>query len=371
VIKRLLTKIGAARCAGFLLLTTALVAGCRREEITVYRVPKEKEPELADTQPRIEWQTPPGWEEQARSGMSVANFSVPGDAGRQAQLSVMTFPGEAASELSLVNIARENAGLSPVSDEELAKLVETVNVGPVSAKLVDLTGAMKASSNAAPIRILVAVFARGGTTWFFKLAGDAGVVTAQKRAFIGFLNSVTFVESRGTRVRAAHFASTNAKRVPIAPDGDAGVSDHPLDKPSWDAPAGWREVPPTQMLLAKFVISGSDGKAEVTVSALPGDAGGVLANVNRWRVQQLGLSAASEANLSQLITALDVIGGKAMLLDMSGQNQMTKEKVRLISVIVPREEQTWFYKLMGDPAVAGREKTAFIKFVQSVHYPNV
>src|SRR5205823_12530256 len=61
-----------------------------------------------------------------------------------------------------------------------------------------------------------AVFARGGTTWFFKLAGDAGVVTAQKRAFIGFLNSVTFVESRGTRVRAAHFASTNAKRVPIA-----------------------------------------------------------------------------------------------------------------------------------------------------------
>src|SRR2546430_6430079 len=126
------------RCAGLFLLAV-LLAGCRREEITVDRVPKEKELELADTQPQIEWQTPPGWEEQARSGMSLANFSVPGDAGRQAQLSVMTFPGEGASELSLVNIVRENAGLPPVSDEELAKLVETVNVGPVPAKLVDLT----------------------------------------------------------------------------------------------------------------------------------------------------------------------------------------------------------------------------------------
>jgi len=60
-----------------------------------------------------------------------------------------------------------------------------------------------------------------------------------------------------------------------------------------------------------------------------------------------------------------------MLLDMSGQNQMTKGKVRLISVIVPREGQTWFYKLTGDPAVAERQKTAFIRFVQSVRYPNV
>ena len=139
----------------------------------------------------------------------------------------------------------------------------------------------------------------------------------------------------------------------------------------WEVPAGWQESLPGPPLLARFEIRGDGGQAQVTVSALPQDAGGLLANVNRWRVQQLGLSAASEANLSQLITALDVMGGKAMLLDMSGQNQMTKEKVRLISVIVPREGQTWFYKLMGDPAVAGREKTAFIKFVQSVRYPNV
>ena len=123
------------------------------------------------------------------------------------------------------------------------------------------------------------------------------------------------------------------------------------------------------MLVAKFVIPGQGGnKAELNVSQT---GGGVFANVNRWRVQQLGLSAASESDLPQLMTSLDVPGGKAMLVDMSGQNQMSGGKTRLIGAIVRREGQTWFYKLMGDPAVAEREKGAFIKFVQSVRYPNV
>ena len=56
---------------------------------------------------------------------------------------------------------------------------------------------------------------------------------------------------------------------------------------------------------------------------------------------------------------------------MNGQNAKTGQSARLIGVIVPREGQTWFYKMMGDPAVAEREKTAFIKFVQTVRYPNV
>jgi hypothetical protein len=36
------------------------------------------------------------------------------------------------------------------------------------------------------------------------------------------------------------------------------------------------------------MVSDPDGKAEVTVSAFPGDTGGLLANLNRWR-GQIGL----------------------------------------------------------------------------------
>jgi hypothetical protein len=362
-------KFGPRGSAIALLALVVLFAGCRRSEIAVYRAPKEKEPVAAGAPPRIQWKTPPGWVEQTPGGMSIASFLIPGDASRKAQLSVMTFPGEGASELSLVNIVRENAGLPPVSDEELARLVETVKVGQSAAKLVDLTGAMNASSNAPPNRILVAVLARAGTTWFFKLWGDATIVSAQKSAFLDFLNSVAFVESAGTDAGGAHFAATDEGRVPDARPSDLNASPASAAKPSWEVPAGWREVPATEMLLAKFLVGGNDGKAEVTVSAFPGDVGGLLANVNRWR-GQVALAPIDQADLEKQITSLDVMGGKAMLVDVSGQNARAGSKARLVGVIVPRAGQTWFYKLMGDPAVAEREKDAFIKFVQSVRYPN-
>ena len=95
----------------------------------------------------------------------------------------------------------------------------------------------------------------------------------------------------------------------------------------------------------------------------------MLANLNRWR-GQLGLKPVGQTEAEKLVASLDVMGGKAMLVDMNGQNPETGRKVRLISAIVPRQGLTWFYKLMGDEAAAGREKAAFIKFVQSARYPN-
>ena len=373
--KRFPEKIGAKRCGCLFLVTVALVAGCRKQEIRVYRVPKEKEPELAEAQereslpPQIQWKTPAGWEEQTPSGMGLASFLVSGDGGRRAQLSVMTFPGEGAGELSLVNIVRENAGLAPISDEELARLVERVEVGAAAAKLVDLSGAGNSSSNTPSNRILVAVFPHGGVTWFFKFAGDASVVSAQKPALLAFLKSVSFPEAAAPSSRPSRFVSTNVKRVPSGQSSGVEAADDSSAKPTWDVPAVWQETPAGQPLLARFEISGSEGKAEVTVSAFPGAAGGLLANMNRWR-GQIGLKAVSQAEAEKLVTSLDVMGGKAMLMDMNGQNPGTGQKVRLITAIVPREGQTWFYKLMGDPAVAEREKAAFVKFVQSVRYPN-
>jgi len=346
-----------------------LLAGCGREGIAVYRVPKEKETEIADarsaeaTQPQLQWKTPPGWQEQPPSGMSIASFLIPGEQGRRAQLSVMTFPGENAAELSLINIVRENAGLPPINEEELARLVEAVKIGSEPAKLIDLTGAVNSTNTASPSRILVAVHPHGGVTWFFKLAGDATIVSAQKAVFLDFLQSVSFAEVAVGASRPRQFVSTNVKRLP------GGETEEVPAKPSWEIPDDWREAPVGQMSLARFEIGGGDGKAEVTVSAFPGAAGGLLDNLNRWR-GQLGLKPVGQAEAEKLVASLDVMGGKAMLVDMNGQNPQTGQKVRLISAIVPREGLTWFYKLMGDEAAAERGKAAFIKFVQSARYPN-
>jgi hypothetical protein len=369
LIKKLSVDFDPRRRAIALLLAMVFFAGCRREGITVYRVPKEKEPEITEaqgtvgTQPQLQWKTPPGWQEQTPGGMSVASFLIPGEQGRKAQLAVMTFPGEGAGEVDLINIVRENAGLPPISDVELAKLVEQVKIASAPAKLIDLTGASNSSGNTSSNRILVAVLPHGGVTWFFKLAGDATIVSAQKPAFLDFLQSVSFTEGAVASSRPRQFVSTNVKRLP------GGEAEGGPVKPSWEVPPDWREAPVGQMSLARFEIGGSDGKAEVTVSAFPGQAGGLLDNVNRWR-GQLGLKPVGQAEAEKLVASLDVMGGKAMLVEMNGQNPQTGQKVRLISAIVPREGLTWFYKLMGDEAAAEREKAAFIKFVQSVRYPN-
>jgi hypothetical protein len=282
----------------------------------------------------------------------------------------MAFPGEGASKLDLINISREKAGLPPLKDDEVSRLVESVDVGGDKAALIDFTSAMSTGTNTSPGRIMLTVLPHGGITWFFKLSGDSAVVTAQKPALIDFLKSVSFMKGAEGAGQGQHFASTNEKQasdtVPPAPAIPRPANSN---LPEWQVPASWKEVPPSEMLLAKFTGGNDDGSADITVSAFPGDVGGTLANMNRWR-GQIGLAPVAESDLEKLTTQLDVLGGKAILIDMTGQNPRTAKPARLVGVIWPRGGQTWFYKMLGDPAAVGREKDAFTKFVQSVHYPN-
>ena len=55
-------------------------------------------------------------------------------------------------------------------------------------------------------------------------------------------------------------------------------------------------------------------------------------------------------------------------MDLNGTDAQSGRPVRLVAAMVPRDGQTWFYKLMGDREVVAREKDAFTKFVQSVKY---
>jgi hypothetical protein len=123
------------------------------------------------------------------------------------------------------------------------------------------------------------------------------------------------------------------------------------------------------MLLAQFsVASETDTSAEVTISSFPGDVGGLLANVNRWRVQQLGLPPVTEAELDSLVTSLDVPDGEAMLVDMTGTDTTTSRPARIVTAVHPHGGQTWFYKLMGDPGLVAAQLDAFTRFVQSVRH---
>jgi hypothetical protein len=131
---------------------------------------------------------------------------------------------------------------------------------------------------------------------------------------------------------------------------------------SWELPEGWKlDEKPAPMRFATILVPAEPKPLQLTVSRFPGDVGGTLANINRWRMQ-IGLPAVAEADLARQIKEVETAGGKASLADM--ENPQTKQ--RLIGVIVPAGEQTWFFKLTGPSSAVAPHKEKFATFLKSV-----
>ncbi|HXR47652.1 MAG TPA: hypothetical protein VN784_09450 [Candidatus Limnocylindrales bacterium] len=360
-----------------LLLIAATLAGCGRDNVKVYRLSNDDSSSAAPppnatatavpdqsgnnaAQPQLQWTLPAGWTQVAPGEMSIASFKVSGPNGAEADVSVVPLPGMAGGDTANVNRWRGQMGLAAATADELQKMAEAVQVGDQSATLYDLVG----SDNAK--RILGVIQQRSGTTWFFKMTGDATLVEQQKPQFTAFLKSLTFTAaSQSAALPPGHPDIGGAdQNAPMMPADSTGAG-----KPAWTVPTAWQAVPASQFLLAEYSIAGANGtKAEVNVAELNGSGGGVLANVNRWR-GQIGLDPVDETGLAKVTTTLNVAGGQATLVDMTG-NDMSGQSTRLVAAIVPMDDQTWFYKLAGDAQVVAGQKDAFTKFVQTARYSN-
>lgn len=397
----LFQKLGAAHGRGFskLLWVSSVTApallllavGCGRNNVKVYRVANGQNataaqpaaqpptgsssssslppghPSISSTPgttataaPHLTWTTPAGWTEVAPSEMRVASFKVKGANGQQADVSVIPLPGMAGSDLANVNRWRGQVGLSAIAADAMQKAAQNIVAGGQPGLLYDIAGTNPESGNTE--RILGVIQHRpDGNSWFYKMTGDAKLVAQEKPAFIKFLKSLKFGAPAQTGAQPTVVNLSGSGMGGLTPASSAAKSD-------WQVPAGWQAVPPAQFLLAEFSITGANGvKADVNVAQLAGDGGGLLPNVNRWR-QQIGLDAADPNRLDQLTTTMRAAGGTATVVDMSGTDVQTGKPVRLIGVILPVNGQTWFYKLMGDPAVVQAQKAAFLKFVQGAKY---
>lgn len=359
-----------------------LLSGCSEEPVRTYRAPKDSAqpvavlasgetaptpnaasaPSMAPAgeMPHLHWDLPAGWEEQPAGERRMASFTVNGEGVPPADIAIIPLPLLNSREADIVNLWREQLNLAPVEDAELAGMSESVQVGEETAKLYELLSDQPILEDKHKARILVAMLPKDGVTWFFKITGEAELVANQKNAFKSFLKSITFhYESHDSGpVAAAPAASAPANSGAVASGGAEGAT--------WQAPASWQVVPTTPELLAKFSAGTGSSAANITISRFPGDVGGLFANVNRWR-GQIQLAPITEAELPSLVTLVDVLGGRATLVDMTNDKAATGNQ-RLIAAIVSRDGQSWFYKMMGDAGTVGREKDAFVQFVQSVRY---
>jgi hypothetical protein len=301
--------------------------------------------------------------------MRLGSFIVEKD-DQKADVSIIPLAGISGSELDNVNRWRGQVGLEPLDAAQLAAAAEPVQIGSAAAALYDFAGTDPKTKQ--PARLLASILPEKGTTWFFKMSGSDALVAQEKPAFKDWLKSIQLQAGAAARaptgdpVAEAHRNLGTMKDMGILP----GHEDVSAEKPQWNVPPGWQERPPSSMRLGTFLVTGEGGaKADVSVIKLAGDAGGVMANVNRWRFQ-LGLEPVDEDGLEKLISERQVNGAKVILVELAGKEEESGRAARMLAAIVPRSGTTWFYKMVGDDQFVASQKDAFMKFVETARYPN-
>ena len=298
-----------------------LLTGCNRNDAQSYRAPKDQPitappaasagmgggmmgagagPIAPSGTPAIAWELPAGWQELPAGQMRVGYFQVSGASGEKAQVTIIPLPGMAGGDFENVNRWRGQVGLGALTQDEFATAAKTVTVGGLEGALFEMAG--KPADQTNQMRMAAVILHREGTAWFFKMLGDDALVTAQKPVFTEFLKKISFDKGMASHPAMATDAGTTPTAPSLPPPADTG------GRPTWTVPSGWQEQTPGQMQMAKYTASGDAGaKADITVVVLPGDAGGQVANVNRWRTQ-IGLAPLDEAAVSKLAQTLEAGG---------------------------------------------------------------
>jgi hypothetical protein len=152
--------------------------------------------------------------------------------------------------------------------------------------------------------------------------------------------------------------------------GSAGLVP-PSGRPAqWTKPEGWNEQPLSEMRLGSFKVDGPDAaSADVSVIAFPGEAGGLISNINRWR-GQLQLAPLDEEHLSSLIQRTEVDNVPTYLVDFQTAENAPKPS-RILGAVLQTADQAWFVKMTGPPQLIESQREKFLSFVQSFHFTSL
>ncbi|MBE2215100.1 MAG: hypothetical protein IAE82_14595, partial [Opitutaceae bacterium] len=192
--------------------------------------------------------------------------------------------------------------------------------------------------------------------------------------------------SAGCRENAAEYRVTPREVAAPANTGQAPhgpMGGRPAQAPAapagpvlaWTAPAEWTPKPASEMRLGSYSFIAPSGElADISIFAFPDAAGGVLANINRWR-GQVGLEAVAADAMETTATRATIAGQEAWLVDFAGTPKSSTPAMgntppptgvtRITGAIVPLDGRAWFFKLMGPDALVLAQRQNFDAFVAS------
>lgn len=136
----------------------------------------------------------------------------------------------------------------------------------------------------------------------------------------------------------------------------------------WELPEGWRQVENAQSMRFATIHAGDAAQPlEISVTHLPGSAGGIIANVNRWR-GQLGLPPAESGELTSEMDAFDSEGahGVVMLIDGSASSDAALQQLGILAAIITMEDRMWFLKATAPLEQLREHREGFEQFARSM-----
>lgn len=175
---------------------------------------------------------------------------------------------------------------------------------------------------------------------------------------------ITDTRENMPRDRVAPAGASTADRLGFRPAADAA----PRGELAYDAPAGWEPLPKKPMRTAGFRVGGDPG-TECTLVTLPGGAGGMLANVNRWR-KQMSLGPIDEAALAALPRDT-MLGRPAVLVELVGHyvgmgGEADVAEGKMLGMLLELPAVSVFAKLVGNAKIVDAERERFLAFARSV-----
>jgi len=290
---------------------------------------------------KFTWSVPADWTQLPSRPMREVGFRVGGGEGAECVLSVLT--GDGGGLAANVNRWRAQMGQDPLDADAVDQLETTPFLGG-SARVVDVAGTYRGmgADHLEDARLLGLIAERPGDVVFLKMTGPGDVVRDAREAMFEFASSVKPREpGRSTDGLASDLA--------------------------WTAQEGWVKQPDRMMREVTYAPGGEVG-AECYVAILSGTAGGVNANLNRWR-DQMGQEPLTSEEIAGLprIPALGHVGVLISIEgDFTGMAGATYADSMLLGCIIERDLDTVFVKFTGPTVIVHAERSRFESFCKSL-----
>ena len=125
-------------------------------------------------------------------------------------------------------------------------------------------------------------------------------------------------------------------------------------------PDGWQAIASSGIRKASYrvVLAGNDA-LDCSVISFPGSAGGLDANVNRWR-GEVGLKPLGTVELRASVVSSTIDNREVFIVDIAGRKRST------LGAILPLQNETWFFKISGSAKPISAQKLNFTRFLGDI-----